>query len=142
MNLEAGFLILSGTFGSGQRPPSMALRATTSIQSMMISPHQHSMVNTIYLKVGAGFRRVTTRSTGHFLKALEIAKCDASEALHIGDCPVNDVGGARNCNFNTIWFNCDRKKWDEIFPCELQAKNWKELNEVINKNFLLEKNNV
>ena len=50
--------------------------------------------------------------------------------------------GARNCNFNTIWFNCDRKKWDEIFPCELQAKNWKELNEVINKNFLLEKSNV
>ena len=81
-------------------------------------------------------------SPGHFLKALEIAKCDASEALHIGDCPVNDVGGARNCNFNTIWFNCDRKKWDEIFPCELQAKNWKELNEVINKNFLLEKDNV
>ena len=81
-------------------------------------------------------------SPPHFIKALELADCEAQEALHIGDCPVNDIGGARNCNFNTIWFNCDKNKWDEIFPCDLQAKSWQDLYQTINKNFILEKNNV
>tara|TARA_B100000214_G_scaffold21105_1_gene14067 strand:- start:1043 stop:1771 length:729 start_codon:yes stop_codon:yes gene_type:complete len=81
-------------------------------------------------------------SPPHFLKALELANCNADEALHIGDCPVNDVGGARNCNFNTIWFNSDKNKWDEIFPCDLQAKSWTDLYHTINKNFILEKKNV
>ena len=70
---------------------------------------------------------------------MEVASCDADEAIHVGDCPVNDVGGARNCNINAIWFNCEKKKWDEIFPCDLQAKNWKDLYEIISKNFILEK---
>ena len=81
-------------------------------------------------------------SPPHFLKALELANCKPEEAVHIGDCPVNDIGGARNCNFNTIWFNYDKNKWDEIFPCDLQAKSWKDLYQTINKNFILEKNNV
>ena len=81
-------------------------------------------------------------SPPHFVKALELANCLADEALHIGDCPINDIGGARNCNFNTIWFNCDRSKWDEIFPCDLQARSWKDLYLTINKNFILEKNYV
>ena len=81
-------------------------------------------------------------SPPHFLKALELASCSADEAIHVGDCPVNDIGGARNCNINTIWFNCEKHKWDEIFPCDLQAKNWKDLYEIINKNFILEKENV
>ena len=50
---------------------------------------------------------------------------------------MNDVGGARNCNINAIWFNCEKKKWDEIFPCELQARSWKDLYEIISKNFIL-----
>ena len=81
-------------------------------------------------------------SPDHFLKALELTKCEADEVIHIGDCPINDVGGARNCNFNTIWFNSEGGKWTEIFPCELQAKNWKEVYNLINKNFILERENV
>ena len=81
-------------------------------------------------------------SPQHFLKALELAECEPEEVVHVGDCPVNDVGGARNCNINAIWFNCEKKKWDEIFPCELQAKNWKDLYEIISKNFILERKNV
>ena len=81
-------------------------------------------------------------SPPHFLKALEVASCDADEAIHVGDCPVNDVGGARNCNINAIWFNCEKNKWDEIFPCDLQARSWKDLYEIISKNFILEKKNV
>jgi len=81
-------------------------------------------------------------SPDHFLKALELTKCKADEVIHIGDCPINDVGGARNCNFNTIWFNSEGKKWTEIFPCELQAKNWKEVYNLVNKNFILERENV
>ena len=81
-------------------------------------------------------------SPPHFLKALEIASCHADEAIHVGDCPVNDVGGARNCNINAIWFNCEKSKWDEIFPCDLQARCWKDLYEIISKNFILEKKNV
>ena len=81
-------------------------------------------------------------SPPHFLKALELAECKPGEAIHIGDCPVNDVGGARNCNINTIWFNCEKNKWNEIFPCGLQAKSWKDLYEILNKNFILEKKNV
>ena len=81
-------------------------------------------------------------SAPHFLKALKNASCEPEQALHIGDCPVNDVGGARNCNINTIWFNCEKHKWDEIFPCDLQAKNWKDLYEIIAKNFILERENV
>ena len=81
-------------------------------------------------------------SPPHFLKALELAECKPGEAMHIGDCPVNDVGGARNCNINTIWFNCEKNKWNEIFPCGLQAKSWKDLYEIVNKNFILEKKNV
>jgi len=78
-------------------------------------------------------------SPPHFLKALEIANCSPGEAVHIGDCPVNDIGGARNCNLNTIWFNCEKNKWDEIFPCDLQAKSWKDIYEIINKNYILER---
>ena len=81
-------------------------------------------------------------SPPHFLKALELAECKPGEAIHIGDCPVNDVGGARNCNINTIWFNCEKNTWNEIFPCGLQAKSWKDLYEILNKNFILEKKNV
>ena len=81
-------------------------------------------------------------SSGHFLKALKVAKCEPKEVLHIGDCPINDIGGARNCNFNTLWFNCEKRKWEEIVPCELQAKSWKEVYQVINKNFILEKKDV
>ncbi|MDC3098451.1 HAD family hydrolase [Gammaproteobacteria bacterium] len=78
----------------------------------------------------------------HFLRALELASCGPEEAIHVGDCPVNDVGGARNCNINAIWFNCEKNKWDEIFPCDLQAKSWKDLYEIVSKNFILEKKNV
>ena len=81
-------------------------------------------------------------SPPHFLKALELASCYPEEAIHVGDCPVNDVGGARNCNINAIWFNCEKNKWDEIFPCDLQAKSWKDLYEIVSKNFILEKKNV
>ena len=81
-------------------------------------------------------------SPPHFLKALELASCHPEEAIHVGDCPVNDVGGARNCNINAIWFNCEKNKWDEIFPCDLQAKSWKDLYEIVSKNFILEKKNV
>ena len=31
-------------------------------------------------------------SPPHFLKALELANCKPEEAVHIGDCPVNDIG--------------------------------------------------
>ena len=78
----------------------------------------------------------------HFLKALKIGGCEPEESLHIGDCPINDIGGARNCNFHTIWFNCEKRKWDEIVPYEYQAKSWKDVYDVINKNFILEKINV
>ena len=81
-------------------------------------------------------------SSGHFIKALQVGKCEPHEVLHIGDCPINDIGGARNCNFNTLWFNCEKRKWEEIVPCELQAKSWKEVYQVINKNFILEKKDV
>ena len=81
-------------------------------------------------------------SPPHFLKALELASIDPEEAVHVGDCPVNDVGGARNCNINTIWFNCEKNKWNEIFPCDLQARSWKDLYEIVSKNFILEKKNV
>ena len=81
-------------------------------------------------------------SPPHFKKALELASCDPAEAIHVGDCPVNDVGGARNCNINAIWFNCEKNKWTEIFPCDLQARSWRDLYEILSKNFILEKKNV
>ena len=81
-------------------------------------------------------------SPGHFKRAIEIMKCEPQEALHIGDCPINDIGGARNCNFSTIWFNCDKRKWDDIVPCEHQAKSWREIYDLVNKNFILEKDDV
>ena len=80
-------------------------------------------------------------SSGHFLKALQVAKCEPQEVLHIGDCPINDIGGARNCNFNTLWFNLKSENGKKLFPVNCKL-NLEEVYQVINKNFILEKKDV
>ncbi len=46
-----------------------------------------------------------------FLAALERAEVNASEVVHIGDHPEQDIVGAYTAGFHTIWVNFDEKPW-------------------------------
>lgn len=46
-----------------------------------------------------------------FLAALDKAKVNASEVVHIGDHPEHDIMGAHQAGLHTIWVNFDGSPW-------------------------------
>ncbi len=46
-----------------------------------------------------------------FLAALEHARVDASESLHIGDHPQQDIEAAQQLGFKTVWANILQQEW-------------------------------
>lgn len=51
-----------------------------------------------------------------FLQALQRADVAADEAIHIGDHPEQDIVGAQNQGFHTIWVNFEAAPWDYAMP--------------------------
>lgn len=51
-----------------------------------------------------------------FLQALEWAGVQPHQALHLGDDPVLDVGGARRVGMHTVWVNRSGRAWPEEQP--------------------------
>ncbi|WP_250655657.1 HAD family hydrolase [Alkalimarinus coralli] len=55
-----------------------------------------------------------------FLLALEKAKVDASQVVHIGDHPEHDIKGAQDVGLHTIWVDFDASGWQgEAEPTEV-----------------------
>jgi len=48
-----------------------------------------------------------------FLAALEHARVNASESLHIGDHPQQDIEAAKQLGFKTVWANILKQEWPE-----------------------------
>lgn len=46
-----------------------------------------------------------------FLAALEHARVDANESLHIGDHPQQDIEAAKQLGFKTVWANILQQEW-------------------------------
>lgn len=46
-----------------------------------------------------------------FNAALALANCDACQAVHVGDHPVDDVQGAQNAGMQAVWLNRDGRDW-------------------------------
>ncbi|MBS37911.1 MAG: haloacid dehalogenase [Thiotrichales bacterium] len=51
-----------------------------------------------------------------FHHALDQAGAKASESVHVGDDPVNDVQGAALVGMKTVWINPDRRPWSHEGP--------------------------
>jgi len=58
-----------------------------------------------------------------FREALQRAGVTADQALHIGDHPDDDIGGARGAGLHAIWFNPAGKAWSgaEHAPVEIRS---------------------
>lgn len=69
-----------------------------------------------------------------FLAALKSAGVNASQALHIGDHPQEDVSAARAHGFHSAWANLLRRDWPaELVAPEYQFTRWSQLPELLEK---------
>ncbi|WP_295472231.1 HAD family hydrolase [uncultured Pseudomonas sp.] len=66
-----------------------------------------------------------------FQEALRRADCAADQAVHIGDHPQDDVGGAQRAGLKTIWFNPQGNAWDAAHRPDAQIHNLSQLPEVL-----------
>ena len=57
-----------------------------------------------------------------FNKALELAKVDAAQAIHIGDHPEQDIVAAKQLGFQTIWVNMAKQPWPDEFEPSFDAE--------------------
>src|SRR5690606_25715294 len=57
-----------------------------------------------------------------FLAALERAGVEPSQALHIGDHPVDDIAGARAVGLHTLWFNRLGVEWTGAEPAHGEVR--------------------
>lgn len=46
-----------------------------------------------------------------FQEALRRAAVEPAEAVHVGDHPVDDIGGAQGAGMRAVWFNPQRQPW-------------------------------
>ncbi len=51
-----------------------------------------------------------------FQHALDLCRCEASEALMVGDSVENDVVGAQEAGMRAVWFNPDGRAWPRELP--------------------------
>ena len=51
-----------------------------------------------------------------FLMALDRAKVNAEEVVHIGDHPEHDIMGGNQAGFHTIWVNFKAANWSDMAP--------------------------
>ncbi|MCO8162545.1 HAD family hydrolase [Pseudomonas sp. 21LCFQ010] len=66
-----------------------------------------------------------------FREALRRANCEADHAVHIGDHPEDDIGGAQRAGLKTIWFNPQGKVWEATHRPDAEIHNLSQLPEVL-----------
>jgi FMN hydrolase / 5-amino-6-(5-phospho-D-ribitylamino)uracil phosphatase len=49
-----------------------------------------------------------------FELCMAMASVDASQMVHIGDCPQDDIAGAASLGIKTIWFNRHKAPWPRV----------------------------
>ena len=62
-----------------------------------------------------------------FREALQRAGVAAEQAVHIGDHPSDDIGGARAAGMGAIWFNPSGKAWTGADPAHAEIRSLAEL---------------
>ena len=66
-----------------------------------------------------------------FAKALELTHLSATEAVHIGDHPRDDILGAQNAGFGAIWFNPSHQPWTGLKAPDAEISHLSELPKVV-----------
>ena len=66
-----------------------------------------------------------------FNHALDHAGISADDAVHVGDDPVTDVGGANKAGMRTVWFNPERDPWPSGPRPDAEIASLPELNAVL-----------
>jgi putative hydrolase of the HAD superfamily len=62
-----------------------------------------------------------------FREALKRAGVEADQAVHIGDHPSDDIGGALNAGLRAIWYNPLGKPWTGETPAHAEIRSLAEL---------------
>ena len=62
-----------------------------------------------------------------FQEALQRGGVDASQAVHIGDHPGDDIAGAQQAGLRAVWFNPTGKAWEADKHPDAQIRNLNEL---------------
>lgn len=68
-----------------------------------------------------------------FHHALQAAKVNASESIHIGDHPVQDIQAAKDIGMKTIWVNWMNQAWPLACKPDAMVTNFEDLPEAINQ---------
>lgn len=68
-----------------------------------------------------------------FLEALRRGNVDASNAVHIGDHPSDDIAGAQRAGMRAIWYNPQSKAWDADSRPDAEIHNLSQLPEVLGR---------
>ena len=67
-----------------------------------------------------------------FLAALEYANVQASESIHIGDHPDQDILAAQQLGFNTIWANILGQQWPlDLIPADNELSQISQLTRIL-----------
>ena len=67
------------------------------------------------------------------LEALRRGGVSASQAVHIGDHPADDIEGARRAGLKAIWFNPQGKAWEGEQAPDAEIGSLQELPEVLTR---------
>lgn len=62
-----------------------------------------------------------------FCEALRRANVSAAQAVHIGDHPGDDIGGAQRAGMRAVWFNPAGLEWDHEGAPDAQVRSLREL---------------
>lgn len=68
-----------------------------------------------------------------FLEALKRGQADASQAVHVGDHPGDDIAGAQQAGLRAIWYNPGGKAWEGDQRPDAQISSLIELPEVLSR---------
>jgi len=66
-----------------------------------------------------------------FQAALTRTGCQAEQAVHVGDHPIDDMEGAHACGFRTVWANFQDLEWTADWRPDAEIRHWRELLDVL-----------
>lgn len=66
-----------------------------------------------------------------FMEALKRGQADASQAVHVGDHPGDDIAGAQQAGLRAVWYNPAGKAWEGDQPPDAQISSLTQLPEVL-----------
>jgi len=62
-----------------------------------------------------------------YQQALQLAGCRQDEIIHVGDHPSDDIFGAKECGFHTIWVNYFNSTWQEDYVPSAEINSFKDI---------------